>query len=250
MKVAGRLLSLGCIIMFLAAPAPADWRDGDPHKMHYPQLPKEGGWDVAFNLGRLADDWRCSETGLVEDVHFWISWQQNNVQPVTGFSLRIHSDIPDPDGSGPLYSMPAGDFLYERDFGPGEFTLVMMADDPQGWFDPLTGTSVTQDHRQWAQINVEDMDEYPDVDAFEQTVGEVYWLEIDGFGMPNAGWKQSGSQQFRDDGVYWDSPRWLELTDPHTYESMDLAFVITPEPATLVLLAVAALALMRRRRLR
>ena len=30
MKVAGRLLSLGCIIMFLAAPAPADWRDGDP----------------------------------------------------------------------------------------------------------------------------------------------------------------------------------------------------------------------------
>ena len=37
-----------------------DWDEGDGHKMHYPQLPKVGGFDVAFNQGRLADDWKCN----------------------------------------------------------------------------------------------------------------------------------------------------------------------------------------------
>lgn len=38
------------------------------------------------------------------------------------------------------------------------------------------------------------------------------------------------------------------LTDPLTGTSLDLAFVITPEPLSLALLAAGGLALLRRRR--
>lgn len=243
MKIAQMLLGLGCVLMFLGGPAAADWSVDDGHKMHYPQLPKAGGWDVAFSSSRLADDWRCSETGPVEDVHFWISWQQDQVQPVTGFSIRIHSDIPDPDGPGPLYSMPAGDFLFERDFGPADFTVKMMPDDWQGWFDPFRGLQAQNDHVRWAQINVENIE-----DPFPQEEGTIYWLEIDGFGLPNAGWKQSGSPHYGDDAVAWMFPQWIELRDPITQETLDLAFVITPEPTTLVLLGVGVFLPLRRRR--
>ena len=51
---------------------------GEPveHKMHFPQLPDEDGWDVNATDMCLADDWECSETGYVTDVHFWGSWEQ------------------------------------------------------------------------------------------------------------------------------------------------------------------------------
>jgi uncharacterized protein YbdZ (MbtH family) len=226
------------LVTLVAAPLAADWEPGDPHKMHYPQLPRAGGWDVAFNQGRLADDWECSKTGPVSDVHFWISWEADQVQDVTGFSIRIHSDAMHPDG----YSIPADDFLYEHDFGPAEFTVQMMPSDLQGWFDPFEGIFIPDDHSSWAQINVVDMPE-----PIVQHEGEVYWLEIDGFGLPGAGWKESGSPQFRDDAVFWVSPQWLELRDPITQNSLDLAFVITPEPGALFILALGGLTLLRRR---
>ena len=62
-------------LMFLAAPTVADWKPEDGHKMHFPQLPDEDGWDVNATWPKvLADDWTCSETGWVKDIHFWGSW--------------------------------------------------------------------------------------------------------------------------------------------------------------------------------
>jgi len=243
MKNAVTLLSVTCLLMSLAAPAAADWEEGDGHKMHWPQLPKPGGWNVAFNLGRLADDWECSESGPVEDVHFWVSWDQDQVQPIAGFSVRIHSDVPDPDGPAPLYSMPAGDFLFEQEFYPGKFTVDTMPDDLQGWFDPLTGICATNDHVSWAQINIVEIEQ-----PFIQTEGVTYWLEIDAWRMPAPGWKESGSPHYRDDAVAWISANWIELRDPVTQNSLDLGFVMTPEPMTLVLVAVGGVAALRRRR--
>ena len=40
-----KLIALSCITL-LAGPAFADWLPGDGHKMHFPQLPDEDGWDV------------------------------------------------------------------------------------------------------------------------------------------------------------------------------------------------------------
>jgi hypothetical protein len=81
----------GLMTLAAAGTVRADWNPNDPYKMHFPQLPDPNGWDVAFawqdpgvpGIGQpaqrvpnfLADDWRCSETGPVSDVHFWLSMQ-------------------------------------------------------------------------------------------------------------------------------------------------------------------------------
>jgi hypothetical protein len=205
------------ILLGAASVALGDWDPGDPHKMHYPQLPKTGGFDVAFNQGRLADDWQCSKSGLVEDIHFWISWEMNAVGTISGFTIRIWSD--DPCGPGG-YSQPDV-LLWERDFDAGQFTIRDMPDDLQGWFDPINDVWWTNDHYRWQQINITGIN-----NPFVQIKGEVYWLEVDMWGATDCGWKESGSPHFRDDAVYRQSG-WRELKDPNNGQSMDLAFVIT-----------------------
>jgi hypothetical protein len=135
------------------APCSCRWQEGDDHKMHWPQTPKSGGLDIAFNSAMLADDWRCSRTGPVDDLHFWVSWSQNKTVQVPGFWVTVYSDVPDPDGKGPLYSEP-GQALWARFFGPGDFVLRDMPRDAQGWFDPATGQWKRDDHTSWQQIDI------------------------------------------------------------------------------------------------
>jgi hypothetical protein len=69
------------------------------------------------------------------------------------------------------------------------------------------------------------------VDPFIQTEDGIYWLAVDMGTQPLIGWKESGSSQFNDDGVYWDlSQGWKELRDPFYGSSVDLAFVVNCEP--------------------
>ncbi len=215
------------------APCSCQWKEGDDHKMHWAQTPKAGGLDIAFNSLVLADDWRCSRTGPVDDLHFWVSWSQDRMVQIPGFWVTVYSDVPDPDGKGPLYSEP-GQALWARFFGPGDFVIRDMPRDGQGWFDPATGQWRRDDHTSWQQI---DICRIPD--PFIQQEGTVYWLAVDFAQLPAIGWKQSGSAHFNDDAVWYSksSGRWMELRDPQTRESIDLAFVITgsqpaatPEP--------------------
>ncbi len=109
-------LFLAVLLFCASGIAFGDWDEGDSHKMHYPQLPKEGGWDVAMPSQwpmRLADDWQCSQTGSVSDIHFWVSWEANDVQPITGFTIRIWSDDPcGPNGWSQPNEQLAARFLY------------------------------------------------------------------------------------------------------------------------------------------
>src|SRR5262249_27780507 len=44
------------------------------YKMHFPQYPDPTGADLAFSFPRVAaDDWRCTCSGSIADVHFWFS---------------------------------------------------------------------------------------------------------------------------------------------------------------------------------
>ena len=82
MKKAKAILTLSIVVFFLASGvAKADWVPADGHKMHSPQLPDPNGWDVSATVDGqmvpplvLADDWQCSETGYIKDIHFWGSW--------------------------------------------------------------------------------------------------------------------------------------------------------------------------------
>ncbi len=221
----------------------ADWEVGDDYKMHFPQLPDPTGWDINMSGLTVADDWRCTESGPVSGIHFWVSWHENNGHPtnILNVHLSVHSDVPDPDGTGPLYSMPGG-LLWQRDLSSLSFQYAGPYVGLQGWYDPLTGYAAAEDHTLYWQINVPIT-----VDPFVQTLNEIYWLDVSllvNSAQP-AGWKTS-STNFNDDAVWWDPGPglWRELRDPfEPTQSLDAAFVIVPEPGTLGLGGVAALVL-------
>ena len=84
-----KLKLLGIVIvacLVITAPVLADWEPNDPvaptnHKMHYPQMPDPCGWDVKAgppvlntapvqSLKVLADDFLCTGSGPITDIHF------------------------------------------------------------------------------------------------------------------------------------------------------------------------------------
>ena len=229
------------------APVLADWDPGDPYKMHYPQLPDPTGIDVSFRTPEvLADDWLCSETGPVSDIHFWFS-AQNDAQPqIFNVNVSIYSDIP----QGPVnpFSMP-GNLLWQRDFGPDDFTWRWAGDGQQGWLVPENGTYVPQDHFHYYQMNIEDI-----VDPFVQTANEMYWLGISVSSETPLGWKSAfTAQQFLGTTTWGNlpNPDWQPVYDPRfpalIVVPLDLAFVITPEPGTIAMFGFLGLAAFRRR---
>jgi len=263
-----------------AAPALADWDPGDGHKMHYPQLPDPNGWDVAATptgpapgiIRHVADDWRCSETGLVDSIHFWGSWKNGIVGTIDSFYISIWLD--DPAGPGGYfddnpYSMP----LYRDEDGnlgevwyygvyPGEYTQRWYGAGDQGWYDPHDQTAIQSDHTDYYQYNV-DCTWLPN--PFFQEEDTIYWLMIQAYTSDGTewGWKTS-VDHWNDDATYYDSlvavppgyphegwmrPDWRELYDPLMPDvSLDMAFVITPEPSALSLLVLGGLLAIRRRR--
>ncbi|MCP4547283.1 MAG: hypothetical protein GY835_12560 [bacterium] len=224
-----RILLLMAVLCIAAAPAAADWEPVDGHKMHWPQTPKQGGCDVEFGAGEgwaLGDDWQCTESGYVDEIHFWISWNENLVQDIAMFTISIFADIPadqNPDG----YSKP-GELLWIRDFTRTEVVIRDMEPDLQDWFDPSGNAYYEDTHDFWQQVNVVGFDE-----PFEQVEGTIYWLVIDFHGLPFIGWKET-DQNFNDDGVWWDriNDKWQELRHPIEQYSIDLAFVVNTEGGT------------------
>ena len=205
--VDGETESVNCV------PEECDWQPGDPYKMHYPQLPDEAGWDVmATEPVVLADDWMCSDTGWVKDIHFWGSWKNGIEGEILYFVLSIHEDIPaeqNPDG----YSKP-GATLWERDIAVFNATPI---DPPtaEGWYDPSTGEYIIDDHQAYFQYNV-CLDE---PDWFWQEEGTIYWLNISAVVADPAqtswGWK-STLDHWNDDAVwaYWGELNWIEIYEP------------------------------------
>jgi hypothetical protein len=247
----------------------ADWRPGDPNKwVQRPDLTTLGMDVLATHPIVLADDFLCRKTGLITDIHIWGSWL-NDILPQNAagqpdptqvkFRLSIHSDIPkDPTGA---YSRP-GELLWQRDFEPGAFQVIPFGSDlTEGWYDPNTRNYIpVGDHNAWQYNFLIDP-----LNAFEQKGSTanpiVYWLDVEAFPIvsepgtagPLFGWKTS-VDRWNDDAVWGNSPSgpWNELRYPegHQYygESIDLAFVITPEPATMALLGLGSLVLLRKRR--
>lgn len=283
-------------VAFATAPTMADWDPGDGHKMHYPQLPDltPEGMDVLAGLAFepvpqvkfLADDFRCTSTGPITDVHIWGSWLNDQFPPPPDqgtFVLGIYDDIP--AGTGGLMHSRPGNLLWDLKFKPGEYIAREYANAPEQFYDPNLNQIIGTDTVVW-QYNFF-IDE---ATALIQEEGKIYWLAVanvdpnnDGMintvdlaeaqgGINRFGWKTSGSEHFNDDAVFIDNdfpfgqlvddifpPQgapapglpWQEMRYPlgHPFEtqSIDLAFVITPEPATLALMALGTLAMLRRR---
>ena len=82
------ILFLGIVVLLLTvAPALADWDEGEPNK--WVQLPdcSPNGIDIRIDSTddwmRLGDDFLCTTTGKIRDIHIWGSWYQDMQPPIT-----------------------------------------------------------------------------------------------------------------------------------------------------------------------
>ncbi len=287
------IVTAALAVAFIVTPVSADWDPGDGHKMHWPQMPdlNPTGMDVLAGLAFeptvsvkfLADDFLCTETGPITDVHLWGSWLNDQMPPPPDqgtFVLGLYSDVP--AGTAGIEHSRPGDLLWEMAFHPGEYIAREYAIGQEQFYDPNIDQIIGSDTAVW-QYNFF-IDEAM---ALIQQEGNIYWLAVanvdpnnDGIidisdlmaaqaGINRFGWKTS-TDHFNDDAVFLDtdlvlgsmldgiSPPgepisdlpWQEMRYPlgHPFEtqSIDLAFVITPEPATLALLALGTLAMLRR----
>lgn len=232
------LIAVAVVLSFLAAPAAANWYPGDGHKMHFPQLPDPYGWDVEIssydNQHELADDWKCSSSGPVGDIHFWYSVEGDADTVIDCVAASIYLDDRTGDYSKPgqlRWSRAFNNFSVVHDYGDGIGL--------QGFADPQEGTWQADNHSLYHQINITEID-----DPFIQEEGTIYWLGLhvwwDGTHEP-VGWKTS-KDHFEDIAVFRDlTGAWIPLDEQYcgAPEPLSLAFVITPEPGTFVLLAMA-----------
>jgi len=260
------------MLLVLSLPAYADWVPGMPYKwLQMPDLTTDGldvnatfaGPGVFPFVKVLADDFQCTQPGPITDVHVWGSWLNNNVYADTTFKLSIHADVP--AGVDAPYSHP-GPVLWDWIFTPGQYLQRPWAAASERFYDPNTNQIIGTDTEVF-QYNFY----IPEAQAFHQTgttqLPMTYWLDVQALTPDPSfvfGWKTS-QQHWNDDAVYGDTAIfggpvigpmqppvfWNHLLYPDGQfvgQSIDLAFVITPEPASLSLLVLGGLALLRRRR--
>jgi hypothetical protein len=194
-------------------------------KMHYLQPPDLEGWDILATYPYVvADDWLCTETGPVTDIHFWGSWASDLLDVIDYFVLSIYSNE-----SGPTYSQP-GYELWQRSIT--DFEETPMEPFPQGWYDTYYMYSFHPNHEMWFRYDITGIEE-----PFIQEEGTIYWLSIRAvvrtfqYPLPPLwGWKNS-YEHFGGNAIwgyfnhvsYWGMP----LTVPLTQLPLDMAFAIT-----------------------
>ena len=230
----GRIQRCIVLSLLIGAPVLADWDEGGPHKMHQPQLPDLAltGIDVQFNHPIvLADDFLCTESGPITNIHIWGSWFTDVADTNAAFDLAIHADIP--TNSQQLYSKPAIPPLWAMTFAHGQYTARLWATNlAEGWYIPSQGEYFPPfppppPDTECVQFNFP----VPEGQQFMQTNGVIYWLSVHLRSQEGTfgGWK-TATNHWNDDAVFWNFSDWVEMRYPagHPYHpaSMDLAFVI------------------------
>ncbi|MEN6307862.1 MAG: GEVED domain-containing protein [Anaerohalosphaeraceae bacterium] len=145
--------------------AVGDWISTDGHKMHYPQLPNPNGWDVCLGPMTIADDFQCSQTGPITEIHFWISWKNNLRDNVTDWYVAIYEDINGTPGQ-PLWKLEKAQIQLLDQEGDLQGWLCPCYPDPALWFLP-------DNHTTASQVNITEIE-----NPFKQELGKRYWLVL------------------------------------------------------------------------
>ncbi len=185
----------------------------------------------------LADDFMCTQTGPITDIHFWASFMDDYSPPLPFqiFEITIYADIP--AGVYAPWSMP-GEILWREYFGPGiiPYVVTQVTDNnPEDYYFGAQQVLLDDNH-----LNCYQYDFYIDESgAFVQYEDTIYWLGIRDMswdGQYHFGWKTCEIDARWNDDATWlcDPPAfWCDLHYPilHEYETMslDLAFALSTE---------------------
>src|SRR5262249_17743666 len=88
--------------------------------VQHPKIPGGTNVNASQNL-TLADDFLCTNSGPITDIHLWGSWLRDNIDPNVIFTLSIWSDVPKQTNGGTIIPSHPGAVLWSEPFGPGEY---------------------------------------------------------------------------------------------------------------------------------
>ena len=206
----------------------------------YVQVPNFlGGFDVWNTPYVLADDFVCTNTGPITDIHLWGSWL-NDVSHTNSinFWLGIYDDVP--GGSGNTFSHPGTNLLWQQWFAPGQYAETIWTNNAQEQFlDPGSTNVLGPDSVVWYYCF------YP-TNAFQQTGtstnAKTYWLaayaQLPVGANYNYGWK-TATGVLKDTSVHAPWPGTPPIANPgwtpNGYQppaggppiALDLAFKLT-----------------------
>ncbi len=199
------------------------------------------------NEFELADDFLCTQSGPVTDIHIWGSFQNDyeGVPPYVltnmTFLIRIYSDMATNNPQNPLpYSHP-DKLLWQTNIFPGQYRAGQCGFIPapgEWWHSPAQ-----QIWQQPGDFFCYQFDFYfGRTNAWSQTLSNIYWLSVQCVSHEPGyqfGWKSTYlTNRWNDDAVWWNPGQgWTELRygDGHPYahppppQSLDLAFAVSTE---------------------
>ena len=198
----------------------------------YVQLPNFQGFDVWDNgPWVLADDFVCTNTGPITDIHLWGSWA-GDLQPDTNttFWLAIYDDTPAGPANG--FSYP-GNLLWNEKFTPGQYLQSFWGIGSEHFLDPGPPNIIGPESNVWYYCF------YP-TNIFTQqgssTAPKTYWLMVyaQSQSAQQYGWKTATGVR-NDVSVHapWPgsppigNPGWMKTQQASTGGPLDLAFRIT-----------------------
>jgi hypothetical protein len=196
--------------------------------VQYPQVPSGVDVNASQNL-TLADDFLCTNTGPVTDIHLWGSWLQDRIDPNVLFTLTIWSDVPRQTNGGTIIPSHPGIPLWSEPFGPGEYYQCQYTNITEQFYDPSIPGPIGFD------TNVYYLCFYPRQPFRQQGTAAVptnYWLSVNAQTAASAGnlFGWHSSYQFYNDIAVWGAgpnpAAWKPMTDPFG-NPLSMAFKVT-----------------------
>jgi hypothetical protein len=208
-----------------------NWPDcPEPKTVVQPPDTTNEGLDVLASWPTLlADDFLCTDAGLITNITVWGSWSNDLDNANASFLIGLWTDVPSAQGQP---SHP-GRLLQSHWFVPGEYTIAGVALANEQFYDPNTDQIVAPDTQMWryefASTNI-----YWQIGTPDRP--RIYWLSV----MADTtgelfGWKTSRTH-FQDAAVFGHVDTngvilsdWEPMFDPSSGNPMDLAFAIATD---------------------